>query len=143
MSERHERIVKSFNDFNIDRMDVLDQFYHPEVRFLDPLGEITGLEALKSYYKNMYQNVKSIRFDFAHSVANGDNHMVTWTMIYAVDALNGGEPISIEGTSDIRFDPATNLVIYHRDYFDMGAMVYEYIPVLGRLIRYIKSKFEH
>jgi len=31
-------------------------------------------------------------------------------------------------------------VIYHRDYFDMGAFVYENIPVLGSVVRYTKKR---
>ena len=31
-------------------------------------------------------------------------------------------------------------IYYHRDYFDMGAMVYEQLPLLGRIVRKIKQR---
>ncbi|WHI49643.1 hypothetical protein P3339_14310 [Microbulbifer sp. MLAF003] len=31
-------------------------------------------------------------------------------------------------------------VFYHEDFYDMGAMVYEQVPLLGSLIRKIKSR---
>jgi len=31
-------------------------------------------------------------------------------------------------------------VTYHRDYFDLGALIYERVPVLGGLIRGIKGR---
>jgi hypothetical protein len=61
-------------------------------------------------------------------------------MTYAVDKLNGGEPIAIEGNSIIKFGGPEDKVVYHRDYFDVGAMVYEHIPVLGWGVRTVKEK---
>lgn len=141
--ERKQRIEQVFNQLRADNLHILDEFYHPDLHFLDPVGEMKGLANMKSYYAHMYKNVKQINFDFEHHIADGPNHMATWTMTYEVDALNGGRPISMKGVSDIRFDEQTNLVIYHRDYFDMGAMVYEYVPVLGAAVRYLKKRFEH
>lgn len=141
--ERKERIERVFNQLRKDNLDILDDFYHKDLHFLDPIGEMKGLPKMKAYYAEMYKNVKDIRFDFSHHIADGPSHMATWTMTYQVDALNGGGPIAIKGVSDIRFDQATNLVIYHRDYFDMGAMVYEHIPVFGGVVRYLKGRFEH
>jgi hypothetical protein len=31
-------------------------------------------------------------------------------------------------------------IIFHRDYFDAGAMLYEQIPLLGRVIKWVKQK---
>lgn len=141
--ERKQRIENVFNELRKDNLQILDAFYHPDLHFLDPIGEMKGLQKMKDYYAQMYENVKEIKFDFEHHVQDGPNHMATWTMTYSVDALNGGEPISMKGVSDIRFDEETNLVIYHRDYFDMGAMVYEHIPFFGAMVRYLKGRFEH
>ncbi|MBM3418431.1 MAG: transcriptional regulator [Bacteroidetes bacterium] len=30
--------------------------------------------------------------------------------------------------------------MYHRDYFDLGEMVYEQIPVFGKIIKTMKSR---
>ncbi|HGP4674712.1 TPA: nuclear transport factor 2 family protein, partial [Vibrio cholerae O1] len=35
---------------------------------------------------------------------------------------------------------AEGKVTYHRDYFDMGEMLYEQLPVLGQVIRAIKRR---
>jgi hypothetical protein len=32
------------------------------------------------------------------------------------------------------------MVCYHRDYFDAGEMLYENLPVVGRVIRWIKDQ---
>jgi hypothetical protein len=52
--------------------------------------------------------------------------------------LNGGQPVEVNGVSQIRF--SGDRVIYHRDYFDLGEMLYENIPLLGVVIRNIKQR---
>lgn len=141
--DRKERIVRAFQDYDGRDHSLLDSFYHPDVHFLDPVGEMRGLDQLKSYYEEMYKNVIAIDFNFHHIVEERDHLIGTWTMTYQVNALNGGRPIEVLGNSHITFDPETNLVIYHRDYFDLGEMVYEHVPFIGALVRYIKNKLGH
>lgn len=139
---RHERIEAAFNGLNKDTMDRLGDFYAEDVVFEDPLGMIEGLPALRAYYENMYEGVKEIRFDFGESVVQGDKHVVFWTMTMSVKRLNGGKPISVEGNSLIRFDE-DDKVVYHRDTLDMGAMVYEQVPLLRHPVRWIKKRLAH
>jgi hypothetical protein len=56
-------------------------------------------------------------------------------MKYAHPKLNKGRIITIEGASLIRFN---DKVYYHRDYFDGGQLLYEHIPVMGKLIQTLK-----
>lgn len=139
---RQERIEAAFNGLNKDTMDALGDFYAEDVVFEDPLGKIEGLPDLRGYYENMYANVKDIRFDFSESVVEGDAHVVFWTMTMSVSRLNGGKPISVDGNSLIRFDE-DDKVVYHRDTFDMGAMVYEQVPLLRHPVRWIKKRLAH
>jgi hypothetical protein len=41
--------------------------------------------------------------------------------------------------SYLQFDKAGK-VRYHRDYFDLGAMLYEHLPLLGSLVKTIKRR---
>jgi hypothetical protein len=43
----------------------------------------------------------------------------------------------LEGISHLRFGEKID---YHRDYFDLGQMVYEQIPLVGRIIKTIKKR---
>ena len=59
-------------------------------------------------------------------------------MTYSHKQLNSGKPITVEGHSFIMGDDSK--VTYHRDYVDLGQMLYEHIPVLGRLIQWVKKR---
>jgi predicted ester cyclase len=140
---RKEKIVKVFNELRADNLSILDKFYHPDIHFIDPVGEIKGLKELKEYYANMYQNVQEISFDFEKLVEQEDDIASFWTMNLKAKSLNKGQRVKVKGTSRIAFDNSTGLVIMHRDYFDMGEFIYEYIPLLKTIIKTIKKKIGH
>jgi len=137
---REDFAKRFFNEFSFEKLDSLNNFYAPEIEFVDPLGSHQGVESIRDYYANMYQNVKSIRFDFSNSFQNGDTVVLVWTMYCAHSALNAGKEFSVDGMSYIRFDPKSGKAVYHRDYFDLGEMIYENVPVLKTLIGLIKSR---
>lgn len=141
--KRTERIEHAFNNFTGQNSSILKEFYHQDIKFVDPIGSILGLDLLTKYYASMYQNVQAIKFDFHDSVEDEEGVMVSWTMIFSIKKLNQGRPIHVEGASHLKFDRTSDKVIYHRDYFDMGRMVYEYIPVLGWMIKKIRQRLEH
>jgi ketosteroid isomerase-like protein len=136
-----DKIKYFFEKLSKDNMTLVDEFYHPQVDFVDPLGEIKGSEKIKAYYAGMYQNVKSIKFDFVEFHEAGNHVVAIWKMTLQTDKLNGGEPYSVDGNSVVKFDESGK-AYYHRDYFDVGAFVYEKVPVLGYVIRKIKDRFK-
>lgn len=140
MSSRLAEIESLFNNFNRDTMHLADDFYDANVVFRDPLVELKGRDSLKAYYMDMYQNVTSIRFDFSGGIEKGEEVVVFWTMELRTRGLKGGEPVLLDGASHIKYGGDSGKVIYHRDYFDMGAFVYENIPVLGSIVRYTKKR---
>lgn len=136
-----EKVDWSFNTMNRTNVsDVVDTFYHEDIEFSDPVEKIKGRQGIKDYYNNMYKNVKEIKFAFSEFVSQGDTVVGVWVMTLKTDSLNGGEPFSVDGTSVIRFKDGK--AVYHRDYFDMGAFIYEKIPVVGWMVRKVKNKLK-
>ena len=137
--QQQDKIKHVFNTLRANNIQILDDFYAPDTKFIDPLGTHNGINSVKDYYRNLYSNVKNIHFKYNDIVSAGNTHVLLWTMTLTTDGLNSGKPISLEGNSYIKFNEA-NLVSYHRDYFDMGEFVYEHIPVLGWTIKKVKNK---
>lgn len=136
-----EKIQYTFEKLSKENLAIVDEFYHPDVEFHDPVGMIKGSKKLKDYYEGMYKNVNSIKFDFSHFIESGDDIVGIWKMTLKTNKLNGGDEIIVDGNSVIKFAP-NGQVIYHRDYFDMGAFVYENIPGLGFVVKKIKERFK-
>ena len=137
-----KNMIKTFNELGVDNLAVLDTFYDSKAEFQDPAVKVKGLAQLKKYYAAVYKNVKSIQFDFTEITKNDQCYYATWTMHLSATGLNSGKKYSVEGISVIQFNEK-NLVTYHRDYLDLGDMVYEKLPVLGSLVKVIKKKLAH
>jgi len=134
------RIKKAFNDYNGKNQEVLEKFYHPDVVFEDPVTRLEGIKELKAYYSHAYANVRSIKFDFKNIVESGDTYTCEWDMYLRAKLLNYGNELVVRGVSLLVFDQESSKVIRHRDYLDLGEMVYEQIPGLGSLIKIMKGQ---
>lgn len=131
--------LTTFNQLDKTRLDLLDTLYHPDIRFTDPAHTVDGLPALKQYFASMYDNVRFVRFTFDTRMQSGDQAFVTWTMEMSHPRLAKGRPVTVNGCSHLVF-ASDGRVIRHRDYFDLGAMIYEHLPLLGGLITTIKKR---
>jgi len=137
--ERSRRIRHTFDTVRSDSLNLLDDLYADEITFEDPLGKFEGLDAFKVYMSAMYQYVEDIQWTYTDEVIQGDTHALYWTMTLKTRGLNKGKPFSVDGTSLLKFG-TDNKVIYHRDYFDMGAYVYERVPVVRWFVKLVKKR---
>ncbi len=129
-----------FQQLSAKTMHLVDDFYSEGCRFQDPIVDIRGRMNVKNYYANMYKNVESIDFIIHDEIVEDNKTTLVWRMDLTAKKLNGGKPIQVEGVSVIHFNHEDGKAIYHRDYFDMGAFVYEGLPLVGGIIRYAKKK---
>jgi limonene-1,2-epoxide hydrolase len=132
-----EDFKQAYLQLNSENLALLATIYEPHVVFEDPMHRIEGLEPLTDYFRRMYQNVTHIHFEFGRELKQDAGHMLTWDMHVAHAKLNGGGMVCVPGCSHLVF---ANKCIYHRDYFDLGALLYENIVGLGALIRLIKRR---
>jgi hypothetical protein len=136
-----DKIIYFFENLTKEKLHLVTEFYHPQVKFIDPVGTLDSAEKIKRYYEGMYKNVNKIKFDFSEFHESGKTVVAVWTMTLETDKLNSGDPIKVDGNSVITFDDEGK-AIYHRDYFDMGAFVYEHIPMLGFVVKKIKNRMK-
>jgi hypothetical protein len=134
-----DTFLNSFNHLDKTSLNLLDSIYHPDVCFIDPAHPLEGLPVLKRYFTSLYDNVRSIRFAFDARMQSGNQAFVTWTMEISHPRLAKGQPVAVDGCSHLTFAP-DGRVIRHRDYFDLGAMIYEHLPLMGSLTRTIKKR---
>lgn len=129
-----------FKKLNKETMHLVDEFYDEDVLFCDPIVELKNRQQVKDYYINMYNNVQSISWDIPDEIRAGNDCTLVWKMTLTAKNFNKGQPVIVDGVSVIKFGGKEGKAIYHRDYFDLGAFVYEGIPVLGGLVRFVKRK---
>ncbi|MEZ5515996.1 MAG: nuclear transport factor 2 family protein [Gammaproteobacteria bacterium] len=132
------RVQKTYENLSLERLVLLREIYTEDVCFEDPAHGIQGLDALTAYFRKLYANVEQCRFKFHRSVVSSEGLFFSWTMILRHRHLKRGQFIRVEGASYLKVRDGK--VYYHRDYFDLGAMVYENIPLLGSIVRLVRSR---
>lgn len=141
-SDIQKKIVKAFNELNGRNLEILNDFYEEAATFEDPVSKAEGLTDIKKYYAHVYKNVKSIRFDFK-DIRHQENHYYAhWTMHLQATGLNAGQSFPVEGMSYMKFNEKGK-VVYHRDYLDLGSMLYERLPLIGSVVSFIKGRLKH
>lgn len=129
-----QQVYKELNSGNIESVNMI---YDDNVTFIDPFHEIRGLKTLREYFNELYKNVISCEFSFGEVYMKHNSAMIIWNMVVKHRTLSRNKPIEVSGSTQIRFD---DKIYFHRDYFDAGQMVYESVPLVGPVIKYIKQK---
>ncbi|WP_338363332.1 nuclear transport factor 2 family protein [uncultured Pseudoalteromonas sp.] len=132
------KFVDIYQQLDKTNLHLLNDIYSEQINFTDPMHEINGLNELTRYFSNLYSNVKHCQFDISDTYEQGDNAFLYWTMHYAHPKLASGKTISVEGHSKLTFQAGK--IIKHRDYFNVGELLYKHIPLLGGVINYIDKR---
>ena len=132
--------INTYQKLDKTNLSLLNNIYHQDVMFQDPIHQVEGLGNLNQYFQHLYSNLITCEFVIDEVVAGEESSSaaIYWTMSYQHQKLNGGKTVYVQGNSLLKM--ADDKVIYHRDYLDLGSMLYEQIPVLGKFIKLIKRK---
>ena len=132
-----ERFQRLFNTLSAGQVSGLAEVYSEQVQFIDPFSTVEGLAELQTYFDKVYANVTACRFEFGDTLVSGDQACVEWTMHLQHPRLRRGRELAVQGIS--RLTIADGRVLYHRDYFDAGELLYENLPLLGSAVRLVRS----
>ena len=111
--------------------------YAESAYFRDPFHEVSGIDAIETYFVNSTGAVEECTFDIQDVVGLRGNYYVRWIM-HLKTRRDPQNPIEAVGVTHVRFD-ANGKVVFHQDYWD-GGTVYERVPFVGWLIGKIKER---
>ncbi len=138
MSIHLQRFLENYANFDSNTIDSLPDIYHKDIVFSDPIHEIQGLPDLRKYFSRLSTSLVKCQFEYVKVIESGPSSAVFWTMSFKHKKLRSGEEIEVEGASSLEF--SLGKVIRHIDYYDVGAMLYENIPILGVITRKIRQR---
>jgi len=134
-----DTFLRTYQKLTAGNLQELANLYTEDIRFIDPVHEIKGLNRLTEYFANLYSSIGRIGFQFSHQVRQGAEGYVQWQMTFTHPRLKKGREIVVPGASYLHFT-GEDKVNLHQDYFDLGAMLYEHLPMLGGIISTIKRR---
>lgn len=119
--------------------DTLATIYAPDARFKDPFQEVQGVAGVAHVFEHMFRTLDAPRFVVIEQLAQGQQALLTWDFHFRFK----GNPSAqrIHGASHLRFDEAGRITV-HRDYWDAAEELYEKLPLLGRLMRWLRRRVQ-
>ncbi|UJF18368.1 nuclear transport factor 2 family protein [Vibrio sp. SS-MA-C1-2] len=136
MSKLIDDFCKYYQDLSKDKISSLSTLYQQDAVLEDPVHKLTGLNNIEEYFSRLLENISYCQFDIETIVIQDQTAFITWVMRFAHPKINQGNEIAVPGVSHLLFIDKIN---YHRDYYDLGGMLYEHIPLLNMIIKKIKS----
>lgn len=125
----------AYASFDTATIAKLKQLYDPAITFIDPLHRVEGWTALERYFASSALNLDYCRFEFIDALVGDTSAFFKWHMHYSHRKIARGKPLRLVGASEIKF---SERITYHEDFYDLGAMVYEHIPLIGLGVQKIK-----
>ncbi len=135
---RVQRVVALFETLVPADLPALRGVYAEQARFKDPFNEVQGLPEIARIFQHMFERLDQPRFVMRTIVAEGDDAFLTWDFDFRTRG-RGAAALRIHGASHLRFD-ASGRVVLHRDYWDAAEELYEQLPLLGALMRWLKRR---
>lgn len=133
-----EKLTHFYRSLTKESLSDLPLIYSNNVSFVDPIGKHEGLPTLSNYFQALLENTTLCTFEIQEANQVKNSIYLVWEMHYAHPKLAKGKTLMLEGMS--RLTVEQDKVVFQQDYYDLGAMLYEHIPLLGSLLRTIKKR---
>jgi ketosteroid isomerase-like protein len=141
-----EQALQSVVDFfeHLQPSDVhrIASLYTADAKFKDPFNEVQGVPAIERIFVHMFEALDAPRFVITQQVQQGAQCLVTWEFLFALPSMNQGATQTIRGATHfvLREEVGAWRVAVHRDYWDAAEELYEKLPVVGGLMRWLKKR---
>jgi len=131
-----ERFKVYFRDLHRADLSALRSLYTDGIVLKDPVHQTRGIVQLEDYYARLCADLRDCRFEFLDELIQGQTAYIKWMMHFRHSRL-GNRPISVRGVSHLRWDER---IEFQEDFYDMGAMLHEQLPVLGNVTRWLRLR---
>lgn len=116
-------------------MTQLERITAEDVRFHDPFNDLVGRESLLRLLEHTHAHVRDLKFEVLDTVQSENRAYLKWTMTGKIPVLGAW---SVTGMSEIQFS-GDGRASMHQDYWDASVYFYNRLPVIGWLLRRLRS----
>ncbi len=131
-------IVTLFEQLTPADIDRLGEFYAQDALFKDPFNEVQGLASVQGVFRHMYRSLHEPRFVVRDIIVQGDQCFLSWDFVFRFKRFSAALQ-TVRGGSQLQLDPI-GLITQQRDYWDAAEELYEKLPLIGSLMRWLKKR---
>jgi len=134
-----DSIVAFFETLSPASLAGVRYVYAADARFKDPFSEVQGPKAIERVYAHMFESLHAPYFVVTGRVLQGRECFLTWNFCFRFQSIRPATEQTVRGCSHLVLD-AQGRIAVHRDYWDVAEELYEKIPGLGALMRWLKKR---
>ncbi|PWB17201.1 MULTISPECIES: nuclear transport factor 2 family protein [unclassified Comamonas] len=132
-----QRLVAFYESLAPESLQQLGSYYAADAFFKDPFNEVRGVPAIAAIFAHMFETLHEPRFIVTQQLVQGERASLEWEFRFRFRRWNAQASQCIYGASLLRFD-AQGRVSHHRDYWDAAEELYEKLPAIGALMRWLR-----
>lgn len=137
-----ERLRDFYETLTPESLSQIGRCYADDAWFKDPFNEVTGLAAIAAIFRAMFTQVDAPRFVVREAILEGARACLTWEFQFRFRGRGPDVTECIRGASWVEFDHEGR-VLRHRDYWDAAEELYQKLPVIGALMRWLRRRLAH
>ena len=132
-------IVQFFEGLQPSDVARMGMFYTAQAWFKDPFNEVRGLAEVQRVFSHMYVALDQPHFVVKGQLVDGSQCFLTWEFVFRFKRFSPHDWQTVRGGSHLKLS-GDGLIEYHRDYWDAAEELYEKLPALGSLMRWLKRR---
>ncbi|MBS3995861.1 MAG: nuclear transport factor 2 family protein [Hydrogenophaga sp.] len=133
------RIAAYFETLTPQSVDQIGDFYTPQARFKDPFNEVQGIPAITRIFQHMFVALHEPHFVVTQQIVDGPQAFLVWEFRFRFKRFDTVTQQVVRGGSHLTLSP-DGRIREHRDYWDAAEELYEKLPGLGVLMRWLKQR---
>ena len=132
-------IVTFFETITPQSIARVAELYAPDATFKDPFNDVRGLPDIERIYSHMFEALNAPRFIVTSQLVDGAACFLIWQFKFYFKNFDKTTEQTVRGGTHLLLD-AQGKITAHRDYWDPAEEVYEKLPVVGALMRWLKKR---
>ena len=132
-----QRLAQFYQQLAPSDLDRLGDYYAADAFFKDPFNAVRGVPAITAIFVHMFAALQEPRFVITRTLARDRSAALEWEFHFRFQRWRPQVAQCIRGVSWLSLD-AQGRVSHHRDYWDTAEEVYEKLPALGVLMRWLR-----
>ena len=132
-------IVDYFEALTEESVSRLPEYYIEDAYFKDPFNEVHGVKHIQRIFAHMYVALDKPRFVITSKIVEDNTCFLVWDFKFYMKKYNKTTEQTIRGGSHLILN-AEGKIVSHRDYWDAAEELYEKLPLVGALMRWLKKQ---
>ena len=133
-----EALIDFFHGLSPQSVARFPEFYSADAYFKDPFNEVRGLAPIRRIFAHMFETLDAPRFIVKDIAVDGDACWLAWDFVFHNRRM-GDERQCIHGASLLRLG-SDGRITDHRDYWDAAEELYEKLPLIGAVMRWLRRR---